>query len=105
MNHTSYPHHTAHQRSHMEPLKPDNQNIVDSLLLAGLLRHLRVCQCGRVIIGQQADQVRRLLEGLEALVNFAEEVVGNVLAQHHLAGGGGFLGRGRHGDDRAVIAI
>jgi hypothetical protein len=47
--------------------------------------------------------VRRLLEGLEALMDFTEEVVGNVLAQHHLAGGGGFISRGRHDGD--IIAI
>jgi hypothetical protein len=29
MNHTSYPHHTAHQRSHMEPL---SKNVANHLL-------------------------------------------------------------------------
>jgi hypothetical protein len=40
--------------------------------------------------------MRRLLKGLEAFVDFGEETVGNVLAQHHLAGGRGLVGRGRH---------
>jgi hypothetical protein len=32
-------------------------------------------------------------------VNFGEEAVGNVLAQHHLAGRGGLVDRGRHDGD------
>lgn len=49
--------------------------------------------------------MRRLLESLEALVNFGEEAVGNVLAQHYLAGGGRLIGRGRHDGNRTIITI
>lgn len=76
---------------------------MNSLLLAGLLCHLRVGQGSRVIVGQQTDEVRRLLEGLEAFVDFGEEAVGNILAQHHLAGRRRLVCRGGHDDLMRVM--
>lgn len=68
------------------------------LFLASLLRPLRIHQCSGVIVGQEADQVRRLLEGLEPLLDLLEQAIGDVLGQHHLAGGRGGGCWGRHGD-------
>lgn len=67
----------------------------DSLLFTRLLRPLRIHQRRRIVVRQEADQVRRLLEGLDALRHFGEQAIGNVLGEHHLAGG-----RGGHGDGR-----
>ena len=82
-----------------KPLTPCNQIIWRYLLLlTSLLRPLRIHQRSRVIVGQEADQVWRLLEGLEPLLDLLEQTIGDVFGQHHLAMGrrGGCWGR--HGD-------
>lgn len=68
------------------------------LLLTSLLRPLRIHQRSRVIVGQEANQVWRLLESLEPLLDLLEQTIGDVLGQHHLAMGRRGRFWTRHGD-------
>jgi len=81
-------HHTCNPTTpRAESNETTNEGIMDSLFLAGLLRPLRIHQSRRVIVSQEANQVRRLFESLDAFLDFAEQAIGDVLGQYHLAGG------------------
>lgn len=87
---------TQSQRSG-RAIETSEAGLIDySLFLTGLLRPLSIHARGRVIVGEEPDEVRGFVQGLQALLDLREQAVRNVLGEHHLAGGGRRFRRRSH---------
>lgn len=67
-----------------------------SLFLTRLLRHLGIHQRRGVVVGKESHQVRRLLQGMDALLDLRKQAIGNMLREHDLARGRDRVRSGSH---------